>query len=136
MSYLVDTNVISETFKEKPNVRVIEWYNAVPSESLFISVLTLGEIRKGVEKLNASKKKKQLILWLEHQLPIWFEKRIIPITREVADRWGYLCAHCERSLPAIDALLASTALAHNLKLVTRNTKDFDLTGLEIINPFE
>jgi toxin FitB len=136
MSYLVDTNVLSETFKDKPNSRVVDWYNAVPPDSLFISVLTLGEIRKGIEKLNLGKKKNQLVLWLEHHLPAWFDNRILPITREITDRWGYLCAHCERSLPAIDGLLASTALIHNLKFVTRNVKDFDLTGLELINPFE
>lgn len=136
MSYLIDTNILSETFKEKPNSRVIEWYGAVPSNSLYISVLTLGEIRKGIERLSAGKRKNELILWLEHQLPSWFGNRVLPITQEVCDRWGHLCAHCNRTLPAIDGLLASTALTHNLKLVTRNIKDFELAGLEVINPFE
>lgn len=135
MSYLLDTNILSETFKEKPSLHVIEWYNAVPSDSLFISVLTLGEIRKAIEKLNIGKRKSELILWLEHQLPSWFDNRILAITQEVADRWGYLCAHSKKTLPAIDGLLASTALTHNLKFVTRNIKDFDLAGLEVINPF-
>lgn len=136
MSYLIDTNILSETFKEKPNSRVIDWYNVVPSSSLYISVLTLGEIRKGIERLSSGKRKNDLILWLEHQLPSWFGNRVLQITQEVCDRWGYLCAHCKRTLPAIDGLLASTALTHNLKFVTRNTKDFDLLGIEVINPFE
>lgn len=136
MSYLLDTNVLSETFKEKPNQQVIDWYNVVPSDALFISVLTLGEIRKGIERLSIGKRKNELILWLDHHLPLWFDNRILSITQEVSDRWGYLCAHCKKTLPAIDGLLASTALTHNLKLVTRNVKDFDLPGLEVINPFD
>jgi len=136
MSYLIDTNVISETFRENPNNQVINWFKAVPSDSLFISVINLGEIRKGVEKLPTSKKKSMLILCLEHQLPKWFDKRVLPITSEIADRWGYLCAHSKQTLPAIDGLLAATALVHNLKIVTRNVKDFEIEGLEIINPFD
>ena len=135
MSYLLDTNVLSETLRIKPNAHVIQWLEIVPSEQLFISVLTLGEIRKGVEKLDKGKHKNKLILWLEHKLPKWFEDKIIPITQEIADRWGYLTAHTPRILPAIDGLLAATALTHNLKIVTRNAKDFTLAGLEVINPF-
>ena len=136
MSYLLDTNILSETLRLKPNAQVIHFLNNIPSEALFISVLTLGEIRKGVEKLETSKRKSNLIIWLEEDLSNWFGSQVLPITREVADRWGYLSAHVSRLLPAIDGLLAATALAHNLKMVTRNTKDFDIPGLEIVNPFD
>ncbi|HQY22994.1 MAG TPA: type II toxin-antitoxin system VapC family toxin [Gammaproteobacteria bacterium] len=136
MSYLLDTNILSETLRLKPNALVIHFLNNIPSEALFISVLTLGEIRKGIEKLETSKRKSNLIIWLEEDLSNWFGSQVLPITREVADRWGYLSAHVSRLLPAIDGLLAATALAHNLKMVTRNTKDFDIPGLEIVNPFD
>lgn len=136
MSYLLDTNILSETLRTKPNTQVINFLNMIPSEALFISVLTLGEIRKGIEKLESSKRKSRLIVWLEEDLSNWFGSQVLSITQEVADRWGYLSAHTLRPLPAIDGLLAATALAHNLKMVTRNTKDFDIPGLEVVNPFE
>jgi predicted nucleic acid-binding protein len=136
MSYLIDTNILSETFKPVPNPRVVQWFSKVPSDTLFISVLTLGEIRKGIEKLNSGLRKNEFILWLEHDIVSWFGKRIIPINHIIADRWGYMMAHSERTLPAIDGLLAATAFTHNLKLVTRNVKDFMIQGLEVINPFE
>ena len=136
MSYLLDINIISETLRPNPDVQVTTWLNNVPTETLFISVLTFGEIRKGIEKLVASKRKNQLVLWLEHDLPKWFGSNVLPISQEVADRWGFITAHSKRTLPAIDGLLAATALTHNLKMVTRNLKDFDLLGLERINPFE
>lgn len=136
MSYLLDTNVISEMLKLQPNPNVKKWLEAIPSDALFISVLTLGEIRKGIEKLTHEPRKNQLIIWLEHELPIWFETRILAITSEVADRWGYLTATIQRTLPVVDSLLAATCLTHNLKIVTRNIKDFELSSLEVINPFE
>lgn len=137
MSYLLDTNVISETLKVVPNPNLKKWLQSVPAEALFLSVLSLGEIRKDIEKLPAGNRKNQLILWLDHELPDWFGlHNILNITQAVADRWGYLTAECSRTLPAIDGLLAASALTHNLKMVTRNTKDFDLPGLEVINPFE
>ncbi len=136
MSYLIDTNVLSETFKPMPNPQVIQWFSKVPSDALFISVLTLGEIRKGIEKLNSNVRKNEFIIWLEHDIVVWFGSRIIPINSEVADRWGHMMAHSERTLPAIDGLLAATAFTHNLKIVTRNIKDFIIPGLEVINPFD
>lgn len=135
MSYLLDTNILSETLRAKPNTEVINFLNTLPSHTLFISVLTLGEIRKGIEKLEKGKRKSRLIVWLEEDLSNWFGSQMLPISREVADRWGYLTAHITRPLPAIDGLLAATALVHNLKMVTRNTKDFDIPGLEVVNPF-
>jgi len=136
MSYLLDTNIISETVRRMPNRAVIRWLGQIPGESLFVSVLTLGEIRKGIEALADKKRREKLRLWLEHDLPGWFEGRVLPIDIVVADRWGRLLAEAGRPLPAIDSLLAASALHYDLRLVTRNARDFDYTGLEVINPFE
>jgi len=135
MSYLIDTDVLSETLAAKPNKIVVNWLSSVPSNSLFISVLTLGEIRKGVEKVAKGKKKNQLITWLEHELPAWFGDNIINIDERIADRWGYILATSKRSLPTIDTFIAASALVFNLKVVTRNVSDFEIPGLEVINPW-
>lgn len=135
MSYLLDTNIVSETIKTNPNKSVIAWLDQLPGEALFISVLTLGEIRKGIEALSDKKRREKLRLWLEHELPSWFEGRVLPVDLAVADRWGRLLAEAGRPLPTIDSLLAATALHYELRLVTRNARDFDYPGLEVINPF-
>jgi predicted nucleic acid-binding protein len=135
MSYLVDTNVISELTRPKPAAAVAAWFEEVADEALHLSVLTLGELRRGVEKLPAGKRKEKLRYWLEQELPAWFGTRLLPIDAAVADTWGRLQAGAERTLPAVDSLLAATALHHHLRLVTRNTMDFDVTGLETINPW-
>ncbi len=135
MSYLLDTNIISEIIRKKPDANVIHYLHAIPSEELYLSVLTLGELRKGVEKLNDGQKRNKLRLWLEQDLFASFADRILPINHEIADRWGYIAAMLPRSLPAVDVLLSATALTHNLKLVTRNVKDFEIPGLEVVNPF-
>ncbi|OGT36307.1 MAG: recombinase [Gammaproteobacteria bacterium RBG_16_51_14] len=135
MSYLLDTNIVSETIRKNPNRSVITWLDQIPGEALFISVLTLGEIRKGIETLNDKRRREKLRLWLEHKLPAWFEGRLLPVDLAVADRWGRLLADAGRPLPTIDSLLAATALHHELRLVTRNARDFDYRGLEVINPF-
>src|SRR5689334_15267969 len=109
MKYLLDTNVISELVSVKPNTKVISWCNQIPANLFFLSVLTLGEIRKGVEKIKESKRKEKLLLWLEHELVGMFEQRILPITLEVADRWGRMQHQIPRTLPAIDGLIAATA---------------------------
>ena len=136
MSYLLDTNVISETIKSKPSKNLYEWFEKIPEEDLFISVLTLGEIRRGVELLENIKKKSTLIVWLEKDLRNRFGDRILKIDNIIADKWGYLSAYSAKTLPVIDSLIAATALTYNLKLVTRNTKDFsEVQDLELINPF-
>ncbi len=135
MSYLVDTNIISETSKTHPDKLVINWFEQVAADDLYLSVLSIGEIRQGIERLSPSKKKNDLVIWLENALPSWFGKNILPITKEIAEKWGYLNAVNKKSLPAIDGLLAATALTHNLKIITRNSKDFEIQGLEVVNPF-
>ena len=135
MSYLLDTNIVSETVRGNPNTAVITWLDQLPGEGLYVSVLTLGEIRKGIEALADRKRKEKLRLWLEHDLPAWFEDRVLSVDLAVADRWGRLIAEVGRPVPTLDSLLAATALHHELRLVTRNSDDFRYPGLEVINPF-
>lgn len=135
MSFLLDTNVVSEVARARPDKAVLAWFDAVPDQQLYLSVLSVGEIRKGVDKLPAGKRRTELVTWLEEALPAWFGPRLLPIDIAVAERWGRLLAASPRSLPAIDSLLAATALTHNLSLVTRNVADFDVPGLEVVNPW-
>ncbi|MDO9212905.1 MAG: type II toxin-antitoxin system VapC family toxin [Methylococcales bacterium] len=102
-------------------------------ESLYLSVLTLGEIRKGIKKLPDGQRKQALSSWLEKDIPLWFDSRLLLIDAEVADCWGKLQARTNRPLPAIDSLLAATALHYDLCLVTRNVSDFDYPDLTILN---
>ena len=134
MSYLLDTNVLSELVRAKPSERVVRWFGAVPDEALHLSVLTLGEIRKGVERL-AGPRREKLRLWLETELPDWFEDRILSVDVAVADRWGRLLGEVGRPVAAIDSLLAATALHHELRLVTRNRADLVFPGLEVVDPW-
>lgn len=100
-----------------------------------MSVLSLGEIRKGLIKLDDAVKREKIRLWLEHELTEWFDDRILSIDHDVANKWGLLQAQTKRTLSAIDSLIAATALHSDLILVTRNTKDFEYPALEVINPF-
>jgi toxin FitB len=137
MKYLIDTNVISELVSARPNPNVIQWLEAIPAEAVYLSVLTLGEIRKGIEKLSNGSRKKKLLIWLEHDLVRMFDTRILVISAEVADRWGRLQHQVTKTLPAIDSLIAATALHHDMALITRNVADFvGCPGLEVINPWE
>lgn len=136
MSYLLDTNVVSELTRRKPDTQVKAWFKSVPSSALHLSVLSLGEIRKGIEMLADTRRKELLRLWLEHDLPGWFEDRLLPVDAEICDSWGRLLAAAGRPLPAIDSLLAATALHHELRIVTRNTVDFQFNGMETIDPWQ
>ena len=135
MSYLIDTNVISELARPKPSKAVLIWFDSIPSDALNISVLTLGEIRKGIEQMPEGARREKLRVWLEHDLIEWFGNRILPIDIAVSDRWGRLVAQMGRPVPSIDSLLAATALHHELRMVTRNQKDFNYPGLEVVNPW-
>lgn len=136
MSYLLDTNVVSELVRPKPEPHVLKWFDDVPSRALHLSVLSLGEIRKVIELMKDGARKEKLRLWLEQELTGWFEDRLLPVSAQVADRWGRLLAESKQPVPAIDSLLAATALHHELRLVTRNTADFKFRGLEVINPWQ
>jgi predicted nucleic acid-binding protein len=141
IGFLLDTNVISEFARpdNKPDQRVKQWLEATDSDSLWASVLTFGEIRRGIEKLATGKRRTHLETWLEKDLHEWFENRILAIDEVIANRWGLLAAAAQRtgtSLAIIDGLLSATALHHNLTVVTRNSMDFINTGVPILNPWQ
>jgi toxin FitB len=135
LSYLIDTNVLSELRRKQPDPNVVAWIQARPRQSLFLSVLTLGEIRKGLERLEDTARKQSLLDWLEVELPNYFLSRVLAVDAHTADRWGRLMAEAGRPLPAIDGLLAATALQHDLTLVTRNIKDFSGLEIRLLNPW-
>jgi toxin FitB len=135
LSYLVDTNVLSELRRKQPQPEVVAWFTQRPRQTLYLSVLTLGEIRKGIERLGAARQQ-PLLDWLEVELPNYFLGRLLAVDAHTADRWGRMLASAGRPLPAVDSLLAATALQHDLTLVTRNTADFAGTGVRLINPWD
>jgi predicted nucleic acid-binding protein len=112
LSVLLDTNVLSELRRREPDANVVRWLETRPLSALFLSVLTLGELRKGVEALPASDRRRALDDWLAADLPAFFAGRVLAVDARVADRWGRLVAQAGRPVPAIDSLLAATALTH------------------------
>ena len=135
MSYLLDTNVLSELRRKTPDAAVLEWFGRRPASTLYLSVLTFGELRKGTEGVLDAKRRMALTDWLETDLPAFFAGRILPVDTQVADRWGRLLSAAGRPLPAIDSLLAASAAQHGLSMVTRNSRDFADLGLDVINPW-
>ena len=138
MSYLIDTCCISELVKKKPNPNVLKWFAGQDEFSMYLSVITFGELRKGIEKLPESKKKKELNQWVKEDLNHRFKNRVININMEEVNRWGKILATAEKNgkaLPAIDSLIAATAQVHDLSVVTRNTQDMEGSGVEVINPW-
>jgi predicted nucleic acid-binding protein len=137
--FLLDTDCTSEFVRVKPEPRVLEWMEAVEEGLLYLSVLTLGEIRRGLASLPQSKRRTHLEAWLEVELQARFSGRILPIDAAVADRWGVLAAdakHKGKALSTMDALLAATALHYNLTVVSRNVSDFANTQVPFLNPWE
>lgn len=134
--YLIDTNVISELRRRAPEPRVVSWFAQHPARQLYLSVLSLGEIRRGVEKLADGERRNQLRAWLEQELPLFFSGRLLPVDEAVAHRWGHLIANAGRPLPVIDSLLAATALEHGLVLITRNLKDVADLPVEVLDPWQ
>ena len=132
---MIDTNVLSELRRKSPDAGVVAWFTQRPPATLYLSVLTLGEIRKGIETVSDEARRQTLVDWLETDLPTFFTARVLPVDEAVADRWGRLVAAAGRPLPAIDSLLAATALEHDLVLVTRNVKDFAGLPVQIFNPW-
>ena len=136
MRYLFDTNTLSETVKRIPNESVVTWLDGLNYDNCFVSVLTLGEIRKGVERLAPSAHRERFKQWLEVVLPNRFGRNVLDVNLEVADRWGRLTTEQARTpRPIVDSLLAATALTHGLMLVTRDTDLVGIPGLEIFNPW-
>lgn len=139
MKYLLDTCILSELLKPQPQETVIEWFQTVPETQLYLSVLTLGELHKGIAKLPGSKRKQKLELWLETDLKQRFKSRLLNIDLQTALVWGTILAQTEqsgKSMSAIDSLLSATALAYNMILVTRNTRDMEASGVPLLNPWE
>jgi toxin FitB len=137
--FLLDTNCISELVRPKPEPLVMEWMDAADEALLHLSVLTLGEIRKGVAALPQGKRRARLETWLEIDLQNRFSGRIVPIDSAIADRWGLLAAEAKRkgrAVAIIDGLLAATAIHHNLTIVSRNSSDFTGTQVQVLNPWE
>jgi len=136
--FLLDTNVISELTRPEPDARVSLWLDTVDESLLFLSVLTLGEIRKGLSALGSAQRRARLEVWLVAELTTRFANRLLSIDAGIADRWGRLAGEAKRAgkpLPVIDGLLAATALHHDLKIVTRNTRDFAIHRVESLNPW-
>ena len=136
--FLVDTNVLSEAVRTKPEPRVLDWIGAADETLLYLSVLTLGEIRKGLALLPQGRRRTRIEAWIDVEVQSRFAGRILPITSAVADRWGLLAAEAKkdgRALATIDGLLAATALERNITVVTRNVRDFRDTHVLLLNPW-
>lgn len=137
--FLLDTNVISELVKPRPSAKVTAWIETTDESLLYLSVLTLGEIQRGIASLPQSRRRATLEAWLNKELRARFDGRILLIDQEVADRWGLLTAAARNNgivLPVIDGLLAATALEHNLTLVTRDTGHIPSMGVAVFNPWQ
>jgi toxin FitB len=139
MSYLLDTCVISESIKKNPDVDVVSWINAQLPDGLFLSVVSIAEIKKGIYKIKPSQPQKAVLLqnWL-NAIELEFSQRILPLSSDVLERWAYLSAQTEmqgNKLAVMDSLIAGTSSHYSLTLVTRNTEDFKHCGLNLFNPF-
>jgi toxin FitB len=137
--YLLDTNCISELVRPRPEPRVVDWMETASETMLYLSVLTVGEIRKGLAGLPRGKRRTHLETWVDVELQARFAGRVVPIDAAIADRWGLLAAEAKRkgrALPIIDGLLAATALHYNLTVVSRNARDFTNTQVPVLNPWE
>lgn len=137
--FLLDTNVPSELSRPRPDASVAAWLDAQDDKQLFLSVVTLGEIRKGFTVQRDAKRRAFLENWLEHDLLPWFAGRILPVIQAIANRWGILDGEAQlRGTPlnTADGMIAATALEHQLTVVTRNAKDFATMGVPLFNPWE
>ena len=138
MSYLLDTNAISEWVKPRPDPGIVLWFDEVDEDRTYLSVITLGELRKGVDRLAGGRRRDRLDRWLTSELPDRFGGRVLPVDGAVADQWGRLLARAENAGTAvggIDALIAATAKVHGLQVVTRNAGHFRHTGVDVISPW-
>jgi predicted nucleic acid-binding protein len=134
---LVDTNIPSELTRETPDARVAAFLKNAGQESVFLSVMTMGEICKGIDLLPVSQKRSGLQSWLEIDVRSWFAGRILPVTESIAERWGHLAATAKQrgiAVAVVDGVIAATALEHGLTLVTRNVRDFASLGVVLLNP--
>jgi predicted nucleic acid-binding protein len=138
VSFLLDTNVVSEWVKPRPDAGVASWLAEVDEDRVFISVMTLGELRHGVERLPAGRRRRSLDEWLRHDLPLRFDGRVVPVDAAIADAWGHIVASRERAgrpIGAMDGWIAATTEVHGLTLVTRNAADFTASVKAVFNPW-
>ncbi|RPI34105.1 MAG: type II toxin-antitoxin system VapC family toxin [Chloroflexota bacterium] len=139
MNYLLDICVLSEFTRREPDQKVIRWLDQIDEEKLFISVITIGEIQHGIERLPESLRKTTQLTWLNNELIQRFEQRILPINTPTMFLWGSLTARMDQTgqpMGAMDSLIIATALHHNLIIATRNVSDFIPCGIQVINPWE
>jgi predicted nucleic acid-binding protein len=137
--YLVDTNIPSELTRDTPDARVAAFLKNAGKESVFLSVMTIGEICKGIDMLPVSQKRSGLQGWLDIEVRSWFAGRILPVTESIAERWGHLAATAKQrgiAFAVVDGVIAATALEHGLTLVTRNVRDFASLGVILLNPWD
>ncbi len=137
--YLVDTNIPSELTRRQPDVRVADFIRKAGKENLFLSVMTIGEICKGIDLLPVSQKRASLEGWLNVDVRAWFAGRILPVSEAIAEHWGRLAAGAKKqgvTLAVVDGVIAATAREHSLTLVTRNTKDYAGLGIALLNPWD
>ena len=138
MTFLLDTNVVSETVKPRPAPRLLEWFDAQLAPDLYISVVTLGEVVRGARRLRDRRRRRSYETWIQRELLRDFEGRVLPFDAEAATIWGDLLAVGDRSglsLPAVDAQMAAIARRHRMTVVTRNVRDFSLMGVPLLNPW-
>lgn len=138
MNYLLDTNVLSEVQRPKPDANVLAWLDQADEDRTYLSVITVGEIARGVAQLDEGKRKAALQLWLDLDLPARFGNRLLPIDRETAVIWGQLMAEAKRvgrGLPVMDGWIAASAVRHGFTLVTRNARDFAGIELGLLDPW-
>ncbi len=138
MNYLLDTNVISEPLKPRPNPKVLTWLAQTDEDSIFLSVMTFAEIRKGIEEISPGHRRSALTNWLDQELAPRFDRRILAVDLPIAAAWGEIMAQSKKqatNLSSIDALFAATAATYDLTLVTRNTKHFHHLAISLLNPW-
>lgn len=138
MSFLLDTTAVSEWMKPSPNPGVIRWLAEVDEDRVYLSVMTLAELRYGTERLPSGARKSRLETWLREELPLRFEGRVIIVETTIADAWGRVTSRCSavgKSIGVMDAFFAATAEVHALTLVTRNVSDFTTSGISLFNPW-
>jgi predicted nucleic acid-binding protein len=138
VNYLLDTNVVSEWTKLRPDPNVVRWLANVDEDRVFLSVMTVAELQRGVALLPAGSKRDRLNTWINVDVLTRFDGRVLDVTADVALQWGTLCAEAQRkghAMGAIDAFFAATAAVHGLTLVTRNASDFEAIGVALLNPW-
>lgn len=138
MRFLLDTNVVSEWVKPRPDAGVVQWLTEVDEDEVFISAVTIAEIRHGIQRMARGVRRDRLDLWLSEELPVRFDARVLPIDAQVADEWGRVMARSQeigRPAGVMDAFVAATTKRHDLTLATRNVTDFEALGIQVVNPW-